>query len=346
MEKQFAGMILFVLAVAHTSLCLEERSDLPALVDGLSWTFYNESCPKLESIVKATLQSLLKDDTTKAPALLRLLFHDCFVQGCDGSILLNGTGSELEDTPNLTIRKEALEIIQLIKDAVEADCPEVVSCADILALAGTYAVYMAGGPEFAVPLGRRDSLTFANESVTVDNLPAPTSNVSVLMSLFSEKGFTDFADLVALSGGHTFGISHCSSFIDRLYPTQDSTLNESFAEELYLTCPSSTAVNTTDLDIRTPNAFDNKYYVDLQNNEGLLTSDQNLYTDSRTKHLVKLFAKNQSSFYKRFLSTMVKMVQLDVLTGREGEIRKVCSAVNPTSTTTYIVHEQRRSSSI
>ena len=48
---------------------------------------------------------------------------------------------ELEDTPNLTIREAALEIIQLIKDAIEVDYPKVVSCMGILALAGSYATY-------------------------------------------------------------------------------------------------------------------------------------------------------------------------------------------------------------
>ncbi|KAH9308022.1 hypothetical protein KI387_035933 [Taxus chinensis] len=261
------------------------------------------------------------------------------LQGCDASILLNGTGSELEDAPNLTIRDEALEIIQLIKDAVEAECTGVVSCADIIPLAASYAVYMAGGPEFPVPLGRRDSLTFANESVTVDNLPGPTSNVSVLMALFVEKGFTDYADLVALSGGHTFGISHCASFVDRLYPTQDPTLNASLAKELYLTCSSVSTVNTTDLDILTPIVFDNKYYADLENGDGILTSDQSLYNDSRTQDIVKNFATNMSSFFEGFVVNMVKMVQLDVLTGSEGEIRQICSQVNNASASYSIVNE-------
>ncbi|GLJ48827.1 hypothetical protein SUGI_1029760 [Cryptomeria japonica] len=324
---------------------MKHSNDLSAVADGLSWTFYEESCPNMEDTVKTTVESILNEDITQAPGLLRLLFHDCFVQGCDASILLNGTGSELEDAPNLTIREEALEIIQLIKDAVEEECPEVVSCADILALAGSYAVYMAGGPEIAVPLGRRDSLTFANESVTLDSLPSPASNVSTLMNAFAEKGFTEYSELVTLSGGHTFGLAHCLSFVDRLYPTQDSSLNESFAEELYLTCPSSTTVNTTDLDIRTPNVFDNKYYVDLVNGEVLFTSDESLYTDSSTSEIVTSFAANESLFFETFVVAMLKMVQLDVLTGSEGEIRKVCSVSSSSNSTYSIIDADSHSSS-
>ncbi|GLJ48825.1 hypothetical protein SUGI_1029690 [Cryptomeria japonica] len=333
MVKILLVVFLFILTGAAYESSIK-HTHRPALADGLSWTFYNESCPNVEAIVKATLASFLDKNVTQAPGVLRLLFHDCFVQGCDASILLNGTGSELEDSPNLTIRKEAVKIIEVIKYAVEADCPRTVSCADILALAGSYAVYMAGGPEIPVPLGRRDSLTNANSSVVVDSLPRTESNLSALMALFAEKGFTDIAELVVLSGGHTFGISHCVSFAYRLYPTQDSTLNESFAEELYLTCPSSTTVNTTNLDIRTPNLFDNKYYVNLENGEVLFASDESLSTDSRSSEIVASFATNETLFFERFVAAMVKMVQLDVLTGSEGEVRKFCS-VSSSSSSTY-----------
>lgn len=316
-------------------------SDLPTPVEGLSWTFYEDSCPNLESMVKSTLDEVLEQNITQAPGLLRLLFHDCFVQGCDGSILLNGTSSdpsEQEATPNLTLRAEAFEIINEIKETVEANCSGVVSCSDILALAASYAVFVAGGPEFLVPLGRRDSLTFASQTVTVDSIPSPTSNVTVLMTLFTEKGFDSFTDLVALSGAHTFGIGYCSAFLDRLYPMQDPTLNATFAKELDEICPTNSTVNTTNLDILTPNVFDQKYYVDLQNGEGLYTSDEDLYNDSRTQQIVNGFAVNQTYFFEQFALCMLKMVQLDVLTGDEGEIRKNCAVPNTnTSSSSYSI---------
>jgi peroxidase len=36
-------------------------------------------------------------------------------------------------------------------------------------------------------------------------------------------------------------------------------------------------------DVRTSNTFDNKYYVDLLNREGLFTSDQDLLTNATTR---------------------------------------------------------------
>eukprot|EP00253_Pinus_taeda_P020548 PITA_20548 len=313
----------------------------PPLVNGLSWTFYQKSCPQLESIVKKRIDFYLKQDITQAAGLLRLHFHDCFVQGCDGSVLLDGSASgpsEQGASPNLSLRKKAFEIINDIKSRVDKACSVVVSCADVTALAAKESVRAAGGPQYRVPLGRRDSLKFATQNVTVANLPAPFFKVTALINAFASKNL-NVTDLVALSGGHTIGMGHCTSFTDRLYPTQDTSLNKSFAQRLYTKCPSKTSTNTTVLDIRTPNVFDNKYYVDLMNREGLFTSDQDLYTDSRTKAIVKEFALNQDLFFQNFAVAMVKMSQLNVLTGSKGEIRHNCSASNLASTIQVAVED-------
>ncbi len=60
------------------------------------------------------------------------------MQGCDGSILLDPTATnptpEKTATPNLTVR--GYEVIDQAKAALEQVCPNTVSCADIVALAG------------------------------------------------------------------------------------------------------------------------------------------------------------------------------------------------------------------
>lgn len=185
----------------------------------------------------------------------------------------------------------------------------------------------SGGPDYAVPLGRKDGLTFATPEATVANLPAPTSNASVILASLATKNF-DETDVVALSGGHTIGIGHCTSFTGRLYPTQDPVMDKTFAKDLKKICPTSNTSAFTDLDLRSPNKFDNKYYVDLMNRQGLFTSDQDLYTFKKTKDIVTSFAVNESLFFEKFVVAMTKMGQLSVLTGNNGEIRANCSARN------------------
>lgn len=55
------------------------RRDVP-LVKGLSWSFYQKACPKVESIIRKELKKVFKRDIGLAAAILRIHFHDCFVQ--------------------------------------------------------------------------------------------------------------------------------------------------------------------------------------------------------------------------------------------------------------------------
>ncbi|OIT04415.1 PREDICTED: peroxidase 12-like [Nicotiana attenuata] len=309
---------------------VSEAQGLPPVVKGLSWTFFQSSCPKLESIVRKRLEKVFKDDVGQAAGLLRLHFHDCFVQGCDGSVLLDGSAggpSEKTAIPNLTLRKESFKIIDDLRERVHKECGRIVSCSDITALAARDAVVLTGGPNYVVPLGRRDGQNFATEQATLDNLVAPTANTTTLLTRLATKGF-DPTDVVALSGAHTIGISHCTSFTERLYPNQDSTMDKTFANNLKTSCPTTNSNNTVNMDILSPNVFDNKYYVDLINRKGLFTSDQDLFTDRRTKNIVTSFSANQTLFFNKFVNAMIKMGQLNVLTGGQGEIRAKCSVRN------------------
>ena len=61
---------------------------------------------------------------------------DPSLQGCDASLLLNATGgkeAEKDAAPNKTLR--GFGFIDRIKEILEKECPGVVSCADVLALA-------------------------------------------------------------------------------------------------------------------------------------------------------------------------------------------------------------------
>ncbi|TKY72363.1 Peroxidase 15 [Spatholobus suberectus] len=188
--------------VTVTALCcvVVVLGVLPLSLDAqLDPSFYRNTCAKVHSIVREVVRSVSKKDPRMLASLVRLHFHDCFVQGCDASILLNNTAtivSEQQALPNNNSIR-GLDVVNQIKTAVENACPGVVSCADILALAAEISSVLGGGPDWKVPLGRRDSLT-ANRTLADQNLPAPFFNLTLLKAAFKVQGL-DTTDLVALS---------------------------------------------------------------------------------------------------------------------------------------------------
>ncbi|PIA41186.1 hypothetical protein AQUCO_02300171v1 [Aquilegia coerulea] len=338
------SLLLLSSIFLSSHLSLTSAQSTPPLVGGLSWNFYKSNCPKLEKIVRDELKKAFKRDIGIAAGLLRIHFHDCFVQGCDGSVLLAGSASgpgEQEAPPNLTLRPQAFTVINEIRNKIHKACGQVVSCSDITALAARDSVFLSGGPNYRVPLGRRDGLTFATRNATLENLPFFGSSARELIAAVATKGL-DATDLVAISGGHTIGRGNCGSFTARLYPNQDVNMDQTYANNLKRICPALNSNGSTVLDIRSPNVFDNKYYVDLMNRQGLFMSDQDLYTDRTTRPIVTSFAINQTLFYERFAFSMIKMSMLNVLTGTQGEIRANCSRRNAARTyvTTLVDEDQ------
>ncbi|KAL7206614.1 hypothetical protein ACSBR2_019349 [Camellia fascicularis] len=93
--------------------------------------------------------------------------------------------------------------------------PSVVSGTDILAVAACDLLTMMGGPYYNVLLGHRDG--FISKSTLVEgNLPRPTMSMTQIINIFSSIGFS-IEDMVALSGAHTIGFSHCKEFSTNIY---------------------------------------------------------------------------------------------------------------------------------
>ncbi|CAL9138820.1 unnamed protein product [Musa acuminata var. zebrina] len=301
----------------------------------LTTDFYVTSCPNVFKVVRRVVVNALKNEMRMAASLLRLHFHDCFVNGCDGSILLDGSDGEKFAFPNINSAR-GFDVVDSIKTAVENECNGTVSCADILAIAARDSVVLSGGPTWKVLLGRRDGLV-ANQTGANSNLPSPFDSISTIISKFAAVGLNT-TDVVALSGGHTIGLARCVTFNNRLsnFSTTESvdpTLDSSMAADLQGLCSQSSDGNaTTALDRNSTDVFDNHYFKNLLSQKGLLSSDQGLFSSDEgvaaTKGLVQTYSNSSSAFFSDFVISMIKMGSISPFTGSAGEIRRNCRAVN------------------
>ncbi|CAN1831589.1 Peroxidase N [Linum perenne] len=268
----------------------------------------------------------IKAETRMAASLLRLHFHDCFV-----NVRLIRSDSEKLARPNLNSAR-GFEVVDSIKTAVEAQCSGVVSCADILTLASRDSVLLvySGGPTWKVPLGRRDGLV-ANLSAA-NGLPGPFDNLTLIVSKFAAVGLDDISDVVSLSGSHTIGQAKCATFSNRL--VNDPTMESNLVSELQTLCPLTGDGNvTTAFDKGSTDLFDNHYFQNLVNNRGILSSDQVLFSGNETataaaRSLVQIYSVNQFRFFGDFVRSMIRMGNISPITGSDGQIRKNCRVVN------------------
>ncbi|XP_065858373.1 peroxidase 72-like [Euphorbia lathyris] len=328
---QFISFLLLVSLLAFAPLCFSRKQTGGYLYP----QFYYHSCPGAHHIVQSVVAKAVAEDARMAASLLRLHFHDCFVKGCDGSVLLDSAKSILSEKGSIPNRHSArgFEVIDEIKAALEKECPQTVSCADILALAARDSTVLAGGPSWEVPLGRRDSRS-ASLSGSNNNIPAPNNTFQTILTKFKVQGL-NVVDLVALSGSHTIGKARCVSFRQRLYNQSgngkpDFTLDQSYAAQLRTRCPRSGGdQNLFFLDFASPTKFDNSYFKDILASKGLLSSDQVLFTQNEASmELVKKYAESNQLFFQQFAKSMISMGNISPLTGSRGEIRKNCRKIN------------------
>ncbi|KAL2632532.1 hypothetical protein R1flu_004011 [Riccia fluitans] len=190
----------------------------------LSSQYYVTSCPQVVGIVKSEVAKILQGNPNLAGGFQRLHFHDCWVNGCDGSVTIKSTASnQAEPDAFVNFMLRAIPEIDQIKAAVEAQCPDTVSCADIIALAA------------------RDA--------TVSN--------------FAAKGFSA-REMIVLSGSHTIGRTHCNGIGPNLYnytgidDLTNPNLDPTFAANLKQECPKGNRDNVVNMD-STPNTFDRQY---------------------------------------------------------------------------------------
>ncbi|KAB5521678.1 hypothetical protein DKX38_025997 [Salix brachista] len=271
---------------------------LPYDLHNFSSNFYDSTCPNALTTIRTAIRRAVSSERRMAASLIRLHFHDCFVQ----------TARNFHSS--ITIQSG------------------VVSCADIAAVAARDASLAVGGPSWTVRLGRRDS-TKASRSLADSNIPKATNSFSELIDMFSRKGLSE-RDMVALSGSHSIGQARCVTFRARIHDNS-SDIDAGFASTRRRSCPSTSGNgnnNLAPLDLVTPNSLDNNYFRNLIQRRGLLQSDQVLFSGQSTDSIVTEYSRNPSLFSSDFAAAMLRMGDVEPLTGSQGEIRRVCSVVN------------------
>ncbi|KAL8139496.1 hypothetical protein V2J09_005517 [Rumex salicifolius] len=276
------------LALVFVMSALISRSD-----GQLTSGFYNGKCgnTSVEQFIFNQVKIMMQSNPGLVGDLTRLSFHDCFVKGCDASVMLDGPNSEKTAPENLNL--DGFDDIDTIKAAVEGVCPDAANVpgANILMTDAIKALSNMGLNlnDFVVLLGAH----------TVGVIHC--NNFQDRLYNYSGTGKPD--------------------------PTMDPALVQS----LMSTCPSNLdgTQSQTFLD-QTANSgdtFDTAYYNQILARRGVSKIDQRLATDPRTRYTVTTLS-HDSTFSVKFGKAMVKMTSFGVLTGTKGEVRKICSAVN------------------
>ncbi|GLJ34747.1 hypothetical protein SUGI_0699130 [Cryptomeria japonica] len=250
----------------------------------LSTNFYANSCPKVEAIVKIVVSLKFNQTFVTVPGTLRLFFHDCFVEGCDASVIIQSTAN----------------------NTAEKDFPDNLSPA---------------GDGFDTPLlpemlydwleAQRIAWSWGEEMDSYLKHPESVETCPNLISLSA-------AHTVGFSHCNHFSSRIYSTPIDpTLNPTYASQLQGMCPKNVDPTI-------AIKMDPTTPNIFDNVYYQNLLNGKGLFTSDEVLSTDGRSKQTVQLYAKNVSAFNQGFINAITDMGRIGVKVGNQGQINTYC----------------------
>ncbi|XP_074267493.1 peroxidase 57-like [Silene latifolia] len=290
----------------------------------LRLNYYTSKCGKVnveEAVFYIVKEHYIEEKDTVAD-LVRLQFHDCFVRGCDASILLQGRTAELASAKDATIA--GLDVVEEIKVTLDKYCPGVVSCADIIVLAARSAVYLGGAKWYDVETGRKDG-RISSASEAQNALPGPNIPVGSAIKLFAQYGLNT-EDFVVLLGCHTVGTAHCPSFEDRLYyynganGRSDPTINPTFLSLLKKTCPRGSN-NQAFLDQTKGSEFvmDNGFFKRILEGKGTLKIDQAMAYDPQTTKIVQSLAYNPTLFGAKIGPAMRKMAKIGVILN--GEVR-------------------------
>ncbi|GMP34852.1 hypothetical protein CsSME_00007550 [Camellia sinensis var. sinensis] len=291
----------------------------------LEYDFYRESCPQAQKIIRSSVHRLNVTRSDVAPVPLRLVFHGCFIEGCDESVLfdaIDGVDSEKESPPNEPLK--GFDLIDIIKSKLEEACPGVVSCADILVLAARE----SGGGPFYLQTGRRDSNLSFSEIATYE-LPSPQDDLPQTITSFASRGF-DERETVSLLGAHSIGTIGGKFILNRLYnfgwtDEPDPTIDIEVVNLLRSRCNNGRTSRSSSPHFvngspspflvemghaSRGSGFGMLYYRSLLEDRGILYVDQQLTVGKETESWVRVYASAVSLFRKDFAVAMMELSNL------------------------------------
>ncbi|KAF6993611.1 hypothetical protein CFC21_010478 [Triticum aestivum] len=275
------------------------------------------------------------------PGLIRLLFHDCFVNGCDGSVLLetsriNGTDGKTEMTSAFNGGLRGLEVIQNIKKNLGTKYN--ITCTDAVIYAAREAVYLLSKGKIAYNVtgpGRMDGVISRSED-PAKFLPTPSFTFDQLKESFRNKSLsTD--DVIALSGAHAIGVAH-RMFVD--VNTLDTPVSYQKAVAVELSNGTDVIKNNVRdfgaasgyMDnnkerMEAKGVLDNSFYNAISQKMALFPSDRVLWEGAKAK--VTGYKDKADTWYIEFGNSMEKLSKLPATSDPSKiEIREVCSKTN------------------
>merc|ERR1719329_344082 len=250
--------------------------------------------------IKSDIKAIVEEKGC-GPLLIRLSWHDAGVYstgkltgGCPNAALRFTDAGEGTFPANAGLYDVG---VGLLAPIAEKYVPQLLSTADLWALAANVAISCMGGPEIPTRFGRVDARS-SLESVSSQEgrLPDATKGSEQLREIFHPKGLDDKA-IVALSGAHTVGRCHA----------ERSGFEGPWTAE--------------------PLKFDNSYFVDLPaktdepetSSKGkpqhrcpasetmMLSSDLALLADPLLKASVERYAANQEEWFADFRDAWIKL---------------------------------------
>ncbi|KAK1654083.1 hypothetical protein QYE76_071888 [Lolium multiflorum] len=305
----------------------------------------------MDAVVKQEVENAINCNPGVGAALVRLVFHDCWVRGCDASVLLDKTPS------SSSVEKKAANNIGLagfdVIDSIKARLHDV-SCADIVVFAGRESarILSKGSIDYTLAPGRLDGVVSSAAEADA-TLPEASFSFQELKDNFNRTGFS-VEDLVILSGAHSIGVAHRTSFQDRLDAATQTPIDPEYQTALRYRVnvdghktPNPTeknnirdmspffqgvsGYNSSGVNLYTPEAgaLDNSYYTANLQKMVLFKSDWELNQDPTHFAGDKLieYRDNAADWDLDFSDAMARLSSL-TSSGPKSEVRKHCRRTN------------------